>query len=418
MKKTRYLTLSLIFFCAVISAQKKDSIQTFKVKPSNISSRELDSVGINKLKDSIVVVRRIDSVRIMLDSLIKPFYAIQFDSLAGKRIYKPKFRMVLNFLNEDTTYIPVPKTKAYIKTNFFTSIDTIKILNPIKLTKIDTTKYAKKPNWWKKENILGLDISEAAFSNWNKGGNNSIAGLLKVAFRRSYNNLHLLWNNEIIARYGLNKQQDQGLRKTDDKLVINSTFGYRKDTISHLYYSVKFNFNTQFTNGFNYPDTSNPISRFFAPASLLFGTGIQYELKKYDFSVYLSPITLKSTFVLDDKLSNEGAFGITPGKKSKNESGILLQSQWETEVLQSVTMTNRLSLYSDYIRNFGNVDVDWELNFDLTVNKNIKTNIGAQLIYDDDTKLKEDINGDGNLETLGPRIQLMQLLSIGVTFKF
>ncbi len=81
-------------------------------------------------------------------------------------------------------------------------------------------------------------------------------------------------------------------------------------------------------------------------------------------------------------------------------------------------MNNRLSLYSDYLNSFGNIDVDWELNFKLTINKHIKANIGTHLIYDDDIKYKDDINNDGELETLSARIQLKQLLSIGVLFSF
>ena len=34
--------------------------------------------------------------------------------------------------------------------------------------------------------------------------------------------------------------------KTDDQIRLSSTFGYRRDTISNWYYSVKANFNTQF----------------------------------------------------------------------------------------------------------------------------------------------------------------------------
>ena len=62
--------------------------------------------------------------------------------------------------------------------------------------------------------------------------------------------------------------------------------------------------------------------------------------------------------------------------------------------------------------------MDWQLDFKLNVNKYIKANIGAQLVYDDDIKYKEDTNGDGNLETLGPRVQLKQALNIGILFNF
>jgi len=395
-----------------------DSIKIIKINDSLNILMRLDTLGVFKTTDTIKRLTKIDSLKIRLDSLLKPFYTILFDSTLHKDIYTPRYRMTINSLTRDTVYTSIPKEKNVISFKKNLVIDTLKVLNPVQVITIDTTKFAEDPIWWKNKNSIGLDVSEAAFVNWNAGGNNSISGLLKVSLVRSYKKLHLLWNNEIFARYGLNSQQDQQLRKTDDKLEINSTFGYRKDTISNWFYSIKFNFKSQFTEGFRYPDRSTPISRFFAPGYLFLGIGSQYEIKQRRFSMYISPITLKSTFVLDDDLSNDGAFGVVKGKKSRHEFGALIQSTWDAEIAKNITMSNRLSLYSDYLNSFGNVDIDWELNFKLTINKHIKANIGTHLIYDDDIKFKDDIDNDGTLETLGARVQLKQLLGIGVLFSF
>jgi hypothetical protein len=151
---------------------------------------------------------------------------------------------------------------------------------------------------------------------------------------------------------------------------------------------------------------------------LFFGAGAYYDLKKKSFSLYISPFTLKSTLVLDETLSNEGVFGVPEGKNSRNEFGILVQTSWHTEVIKNVIMKTQLSLYSDYLNDFGNVDVKWDLNFDFIINRFIRTNIGAYLIYDNDSKFKEDVDNDGQLETLGARLQLKQLLGIGVLVTF
>ncbi|MCF6349002.1 MAG: DUF3078 domain-containing protein [Flavobacteriaceae bacterium] len=395
-----------------------DSIKIVKLNDTLNVLMHLDSLGIFKATDTVKRLTKIDSLKIRLDSLLRPFYAIRYDSTLNKDIYIPRYRMTVNTPTKDTIYTPIPKVTDFISFKKELVIDTLKILNPIQIITIDTTKFAEYPIWWQNKNSIGLDISEAAFINWNAGGNNSISGLLNVSIIKTYKKLHLLWNNEIFARYGLNQQQEKGLRKTDDRLQVNSTFGYRKDTISNWFYSIKFNFNTQFTEGFRYPDTSTPISRFFAPAYLFLGIGSQYEIKQRRFSIYLSPITLKSTFVLDDVLSNEGAFGVIKGKKSRHEFGALVQSTWDTEIAKNMVMSNRLSLYSDYLNSFGNVDIDWELNLKLTINKHIKANIGTHILYDNDIKFKDDIDNDGTLETFGARVQLKQLLGIGVLFSF
>jgi len=381
----------------------------------------IDTTRAKKI-DSIKLSKYITLKKTLLDSLLKPYYSIRIDSIKNDTIvnaaFSSKYRVFIDAFTKDTTYIPLPKATEFLTIKKKLVIDTLKIINPIRLVNIDTTKLAEDPIWWKNRNSIGLDISEATFLNWNAGGNNSVSGLIKVNLYRSYKKLHTLWDNEIFIRYGLNSQQDRELRKTDDKFQVNSTFGYRKDTLTNWYYSIKFNFNTQFTDGFSYPNTEKPISRFFAPAYLFLGAGAYYDLKKESFSLYISPFTLKSTLVLDETLSNEGVFGVPEGKNSRNEFGVLLQSSWDTEVIKNVIMKTHLSLYSDYLKDFGNVDVKWDLNFGLIINKYIKTNIGAFLIYDNDIKFKDDIDNDGQLETLGARLQLKQLLGIGVLVTF
>jgi hypothetical protein len=432
----KLLLILAVFSISFANAQTLDSIPETKNSDTILPIRSLDSLNVLKSRDTskIVIVgdttkifQVLDSSKIeklvrirksLLDSLLSPYYKITYDTVAKDTLYSQRYRMVVNEITNDTTFIPMPKKKKHVRARRRLVFDTLRIANQVTRIKIDTIKMADPPVWWHNENSIGLAISESAFVNWSAGGNNSVAGLFKVNIVKKYQKLYTLWSNELFIRYGLNQQEEKGLRKTEDKIQLNSTFGYRRDTVSNWYYSVKFNFNTQFTNGYSYPDTSSPISRFFAPAYLFFGTGTEYNLKDERFSIYLSPLTLKSTFVFDDKLSNDGAFGVEKGKYSRHEFGFLMESSWTTNVFKNVEMANRLGLYTDYINNFGNIDVDWQLDFKLNVNKHIKANIGGQLVYDDDIKYKEDTNGDGNLETLGPRVQLKQALNIGVLFNF
>ena len=71
---------------------------------------------------------------------------------------------------------------------------------------------------WEKKNTAGLDISQIAFVNWNAGGVSSVSGLIKGNFLRKYQRGNLKWVNEMIIRYGINKQDGIELRKTDDAL--------------------------------------------------------------------------------------------------------------------------------------------------------------------------------------------------------
>jgi hypothetical protein len=281
---------------------------------------------------------------------------------------------------------------------------------------------------WRNKNKVGFDISQIAFVNWSAGGNSAISGLIKGDFSRVYTKGNQKWVNELIVRYGLNQQDGVELRKTDDLIQLNSTFGYRKDSISNWYHSAKFNFNTQFSNGYAYPNTEKAISRLFAPAYILLGVGTENSSKSKHRVFYLSPFTFKTTFVLDQTLANQGAFGVTEaivdsngmiitnGKQIRTELGFLFSSYYKKEIAKNIVWVNKLVLFSDYINKFGNIDIDYDFKLDMTVNQYVKVNIGARIIYDDDVKAKEQ--REGKQVTLGPKLQIRQMLGVGLVYTF
>ena len=284
--------------------------------------------------------------------------------------------------------------------------------------------------FWSKKNSLGVNLNEVAFVNWNAGGNNSISALFHGNFERKFKKKLLLWKTTASLKYGINAQQGREFRKTDDEISLNSTYGYRKDSTSNFRYSAKFNFRTQLANGYKYPNNEKAISKLMAPGYIFLGVGAEYSAPNEDLTVYLSPVTNKSTFVLDERLASEGMFGVTPavrdsigtiiekGENIRTEIGILLTSGFSKEIFTNVKMDNQFSFYTDYLNKFGNIDVDWELTLNLVVNDFVNANIGAHLIYDDDVKFKEDKNDDGVLETLGPKLQFKQMLGVGVLYEF
>ncbi len=310
-----------------------------------------------------------------------------------------------------------------------------KLTNPyvsFKKTKPLSKKFKKfrVPSFWEKTNKLGVQISEVAFVNWNAGGNNSISGIGSLYFERNYKFRYVQWDNELELKYGLNAQEDQKLRKTDDNIRMSSTFAYRRDTISNWYYSVKANLKTQFSNGYTYPDRTTPISRFMAPGYFFLGAGTSYITPDQKFNLYISPLTAKATYVLDQRLADKGSFGVKKAVLDTNgniieegenvfaELGFLVTNNWETNISKNVKMTHRLSLYTDYLTSFGNVDVDWELNFNLIVNKYIKANIGTHILYDDDILFDEIVENDVVISEGVPRIQFKQLLGVGISYDF
>ena len=292
------------------------------------------------------------------------------------------------------------------------------------------SKEAKKviaPSW-KMVKEVGLYLNQVSFTNWNAGGANSISAIATGKAAAKYKDEYLFWNSSVSLRYGINKQEDQSVQKTEDVIELISNLGFQKDSTSNWFYSAKFSFNSQFSYGYNYPDTSQPISKFMAPGYMFFGAGMEYGRHIDRLSFYASPLTVKTTFVLDDYLANIGAFGVDPaiydeegnllkpGRKTRNELGILLTNQYEEELFENIKVNSLVRLYTDYINSFGNVDLEWELTFDMKVNKYVKAMLGSHLRYDNDVKTEVETDETTNQEYVisGPKLQWKQLLGVGV----
>lgn len=283
---------------------------------------------------------------------------------------------------------------------------------------------------WKYASKASIDLSEVTFVNWNSGGSNSISALLGYQYNANYRDKYTFWKNNVTVRYGLNKQEKRELRKTDDLFEITSNLGYKPEKKSNWFYSARFNFKTQLANGYKYPNKDEPISQLMAPGYLFLGGGMEYGKDIDELSFYFSPLTLKATFVLDEDLANAGAFGVTPavfdtngnmikeGDRVRSEVGILMTNSYEMEIAENITAKNLLSVYSDYVNNFGNIDLDWRLGLDFKVNSFVRATLESHIKYDDDVKTQRETAIAGEFEEAGARVQWKQFLGIGFAVDF
>ncbi len=334
--------------------------------------------------------------------------------------------------NKPTDTIPVPKSVSKIKNtlkNAFTKKkqDTIRKAKVVKKDSIKKMiKESVKPNYWTIKNKPGIIFTQTSFLNWTKGGNNTIAGIASFTGDYDYKKGNLFWRNDFLLRYGLSREEgiDHSL-KTDDVVSLKSAVGYKRSVESKWYYSGDFSLTTQFAKGYQGKTKTTVISNFFAPARMRIGLGSVYTDKEDNFKIHLSPLTNQVTFVLDQELADKGAFGVDQAvvddegnivKKGKNinsEFGTLISIEYKTLLMKNVNFSLKSSFYSDYLNQFGNVDSDVELVIEMKVNKYIQSRISSHLLYDDDAKILQD---DGTQS--GPKIQLKQILGVGVSYVF
>ncbi len=258
-----------------------------------------------------------------------------------------------------------------------------------------------------------IAFSQASFSNWASGGQNSIGLTTYLNFKANYRKGKHVWGNTVDLGYGFNlngKSSDASFTKTNDKIELTTAYGYELHKNKKWYLTVLANFRSQFAPGYNYPDDSTIISKFLAPGYLIAGIGITYAPKNW-FYLYISPASGRFTFVNDSALSAAGSFGVDPGKKMRAEMGAYLRTDLNKDLAKNINLSTTLELFTDYIHNFGNIDVNWSFLLSMKVNKWLAASIQTQLIYDDDVMIKTDPT-----ESAGPRTQFKELLGIGLTY--
>lgn len=272
------------------------------------------------------------------------------------------------------------------------------------------TETAESTSPWTREGNLGLKLTQVSLTNWAAGGDNSVAFDFQGAYQANYKKGKHLWNNRLELAYGLNRTGEDGTKKANDKIYLNSNYGY---SIAKSWYASAFaTFQTQFSPGYDYSISKDiSVSEFMSPAYLTTGLGFTYDPNKI-FTVVLSPASWRGTFVLNDRLSDEGAYGVDPGKHLLSSFGANLKGEVRYEFMKNMTVYSRLDLYSDYLHKPQNIDVNWEVQINMAINKWFSTTLTTNLVYDDDVKIAQK---DG---TKGPRVQFKEILGVGLQFNF
>jgi hypothetical protein len=243
-------------------------------------------------------------------------------------------------------------------------------------TATDTIKF------WTKKGTISLLFNQSAYNKqWLGGGTSNIAGNFGLNYDFNYKKEDIVWDNKFILAYGLTKiKGDEKTAKTDDRLELNSLWG--KKAKGQWYYSMFFNFKTQMDTGLNNNDEK--ISHLFSPAYFQLGPGMLWK-KSNNLSVNFSPATAKLIIVHPHFTELGPSFGVLQGDSSRLEFGASISAYYKFNVMANVSIENRLNLYSNYLDNPQNVDVDYQMNVIMKINKYLSANVALQAIYDDNS---------------------------------
>jgi Protein of unknown function (DUF3078) len=272
----------------------------------------------------------------------------------------------------------------------------------------DTTKMT-----WKTGGLYNLTFNQAALSNWAAGGDKSALSLNTLLnLYAFYANGRHSWDNMLTLAYGIANTTSLGTRKTQDNIDLTSKYGY--DLGKKWYLSGLLDFRTQFAPGYNYPDANSKVltSNFLAPAYLLLSAGMDYKPNN-NFSLFLSPLTVREVIVKNDSLAAVAAFGVDSGKTSRFELGAYVSVNYTTNLSKTASYTGRLDLFSNYLHNPQDIAMYMTNIVNVKVTNIISMNLSVTLIYDDAIK---SVKADGTAG--GAAMQLQEVLGVGLAYKF
>lgn len=243
------------------------------------------------------------------------------------------------------------------------------------------------PGWKKGGNIL-ITANQSAFNNeWTGGGIGNTAANLLINYDANLIKGDYIWDNKLIVDYGINKNKGaESFTKSNDRIEFNSTGG--KKAKGYWYYSAYFNARTQLDRA------SDGSSHFFSPAYFQAGPGMLWK-KSDNLNVMISPAAAKLIVVhseytrvtggaAEEALFNEtGYFGVDANETTRFELGASLRGYYKLDIAKNISMENILALYTNYLEDPQNVDIDYTMNLAMSINKYISANLVFQAIYDD-----------------------------------
>ena len=311
------------------------------------------------------------------------------------------------------------------------------------------------PEGWRFGVGIGLDFSQLLNINPKQGAAQNRLGLegalnsfasLKMGRQR--------WDNTVLWQFGLQRIGSgtvQGstdkvpFQKTIDEFRLTSKYGIQIKPEGKLYYSVNGTFASQLLPTYQFPDLASgnfvtdfldsgrsPRSKFLAPATATASVGIDYKPIEH-LSVFFSPLSGKFIIVASDSIAARGvhgnevsgepnAAGIYPEfKKIDAQLGALLQIQYKASFLRNdrATYTSNLGIYTNYLRNPQNLDVDWLNGLSFSLTEHLQLNLFVNAFYDDDIRVQvtdNDAPNGGN--RLGKRVSVTQQLLISYARTF
>ena len=291
---------------------------------------------------------------------------------------------------------------------------------------------ATKP--WAFSGITSLTLNQASFSYWTAGGINSVAFSALGKYTANYKKNKLSWNNNLNLMYGMVKNQNESLKKSEDLIELISVVG--ADLSKKWAVTGYMSFRTQFAYGFDKDNDTIKISQFLAPGYLTLSPSVRFKPND-NFYILLSPATAKFTFVTNQTLADKGSFGVTPAEYDTNNVkvkdgenmlvylGPFMEVYFKKDLFKNFTYETRFNLLYTLLNRDNlevyDADLSWENYFNYNIAKYFSVNLLLHFVYlpGQPTIKFDNYEGAVRVKAIPNRhIQIKETVGIGISYTF
>ena len=311
----------------------------------------------------------------------------------------------------------------------------------------------EKPKYWESSLKTQINVGQTGLTNWAAGGDNTVSMNAFIDANANWKKNEMFWNNRLQLDYGfLYASSKPILQKSNDRIYLESKWGYKTEKMKNFYFSANYDFKSQFSTGYDYKtpatltdengfdlegaalrqawrDARVLKSGFLAPAYTNLALGIDWKPTKW-LSVNFAPVTGGFVIVKDAALRESYSMGLrkefvdktegvpTDGSQFRSarfEFGAQLKVDAKVNINDNFSYSTQVVLFSNYLDKPQNLRVNWDNRIDWKLAKYFSFTITTNLIYDDKVMIISDKDKE-QYPNGRQRVQFKESLAFGFTY--
>ncbi len=251
---------------------------------------------------------------------------------------------------------------------------------------------------WKHQAAGGLNFSQVALKDWAQGGEEALSWTLVFNAKSGRETDKIVWNSTYKFAFGQTKLGDQGVRKTDDKIDLETVLTYKAGATVNPYFGATVK--TQFASGYQYEDFGKVgVSQFFDPAYLTQSAGAGYKpVEEVEVRVGLA---LREIATRDFNGFSDDA-ETAEVEKFRFDGGLELAVDGAWQLSENALLTSKLGVFAP-VTAFDETAINFDNILTVKAGKYLNVNFNLQIIDD---------------ATAGPKTQIKETAAVGLSYIF